>query len=150
MKEMITVFTETRHRDKPRPSRSFSTLMAWTRRTVEWVNSRVLGDAKNSFAFGVNAAWGLRSWNLSAASADWQSFKKCLWLCTNWRHRKPGNITIMVYTGPPVSSGWVSNHRMPGWLTPACFNLCVEKLSRWRYFSLSLSLSLSLALALGD
>ncbi|TNN53555.1 hypothetical protein EYF80_036255 [Liparis tanakae] len=27
MKEMITVFTETRHRDKPRPLRSFSTLM---------------------------------------------------------------------------------------------------------------------------
>ncbi|TNN63059.1 hypothetical protein EYF80_026675 [Liparis tanakae] len=37
MKEMITVFTETRHRDKPRPSRSVSTLMARTRRIVERV-----------------------------------------------------------------------------------------------------------------
>jgi len=55
MEEMITVFTETRHGDKPRPSRSVSTLMAWTRRMVERVNSRVLGEAKNSFAFGVNA-----------------------------------------------------------------------------------------------
>jgi len=55
MKEMITVFMETRHGDKPRPSRSVSTFMTWTRWMVERVNSRVLGDAKNRFAFGVNA-----------------------------------------------------------------------------------------------
>ncbi|TNN40547.1 hypothetical protein EYF80_049268 [Liparis tanakae] len=35
MKEMIPVFTETRHGVKPRPSRSVSTLMARTRRTLE-------------------------------------------------------------------------------------------------------------------
>ncbi|TNN45343.1 hypothetical protein EYF80_044447 [Liparis tanakae] len=35
MKEMMTGFTETRHGDKPRPSRSVSTLMARTRRTVD-------------------------------------------------------------------------------------------------------------------
>jgi len=51
---MITVFTETRHGDKPRPSRSVSTLMVRTRGMVERVNLRVLGDAKNRFAFGVN------------------------------------------------------------------------------------------------
>jgi len=54
MKVMITVFTETRHEDKPRRSRSISTLMAWTWQMVERVNSRLLGDAKNRFAFGVN------------------------------------------------------------------------------------------------
>jgi len=59
MKEKITAFTETRHGDKPRPSQSISTLMVSTRWMVERVNSRVLGDAKNGFAFGVNAPLGV-------------------------------------------------------------------------------------------
>jgi len=66
MKEMITVFTETRHGDKPRPSPSVSTLMAWTR----WMVERVLGDAKNSFAFGVNAPLGRNVASLESPLGD--------------------------------------------------------------------------------
>jgi len=46
--------------DKPHPSRSVSTLMARTRRMVERVNSRVLGDAKKKFRF-----WCERTFRLS-------------------------------------------------------------------------------------
>ncbi|TNN41752.1 hypothetical protein EYF80_048087 [Liparis tanakae] len=47
---------------KPRPSRSVSTLVARTRRTVERVNSRVLADVKkNRIAFRVNLqCWCVR------------------------------------------------------------------------------------------
>jgi len=78
MKEMITVFTETRHGDKLRPSRSVSTLMARIRWTVERVNSRVLGDAKNRFdgftvltaaTRGVSGSW-LGSW-LTSSTCHW-------------------------------------------------------------------------------
>jgi len=54
MKKMLMFFTDARRGDKPRPSQSVATLMAWTRQMVGRVNARVLGDATNRVSFGVN------------------------------------------------------------------------------------------------